>query len=255
MSDKNELDLDFELRHWNPKARPYQKVLCAAVVGYSRFVMTKLNRLEFIERQNWEYAFQNSNRGILSFSNHVSLFDDPLLVSNLGRVKFSDVRWIGADHKNFYGSAFKGFISAAGKCVPIVRGAGLDQPGLTFLAERLKAGDWVHIFPEGGRTRDEHARMKTPFKLGIGQLITVAKPMLAPFYHYGMHDVLPIGTTVPKRGRQVRVLFDEPIAVDDAWLEEHDIDPHSATTDDFQTLAQWSFERLRRLELIMHPDP
>ncbi|MEE2755601.1 MAG: lysophospholipid acyltransferase family protein [Myxococcota bacterium] len=255
MSDKDALDLDFELRHWNPKARPYQKILCAAVVGYSRFVMTKLNHLEFIERQNWDSAFQTTKRGILSFSNHVSLFDDPLLVSNLGRVKFSDVRWIGADHKNFYGSALKGFISAAGKCVPIVRGAGLDQPGLTFLSERLKLGDWVHIFPEGGRTRDEHARMKTPFKLGIGQLILDAKPMLAPFYHYGMHELLPIGTTVPKRGQQVRVLFGEPIAVDEAWLGKLDVNAESPTVRDFQTVAQWSFECLRRLELIMHPDP
>jgi len=255
LSDKNEMDLDFELRHWNPKARPYQKVLCAAVVGYSRFVMTKLNRLEFIGRHNWDHAFQTSTRGILSFSNHVSLFDDPLLVSNLGRVKFSDVRWIGADHRNFYGSAFKGFISAAGKCVPIVRGAGLDQPGLAFLAERLKAGDWVHIFPEGGRTRDEHARLKTPFKLGIGQLIAEAKPVLAPFYHYGMQDVLPIGTTIPKRGRHVRVLFDEPLAVDNAWLHARGVGSDSATSDDFRKLAQWTFERLRKLELEMHPNP
>ena len=217
--------------------------------------MTKMNRLDFLGRENWEQAFHHSQRGILSFSNHVSLFDDPLLVSNLGRVKFAQVRWIGADHKNFYGSALKGFISAAGKCVPIVRGAGLNQPGLTFLADRLKAGEWVHIFPEGGRTRDERAKMRRQFKLGIGQLISDARPILAPFYHYGMQDILPIGKTLPSRGKTVKVLFDEPVIVDDDWLNRLGISDTTPAIEAYQRLANWSYERLRRLEFKLHPNP
>ena len=124
------------------------------VVNLSRFVMQGMNTVVFEGQERWEAVFEHEGRGVLSFSNHVSLFDDPLLISNLGRTRFDDVRWIGSDHINFFGTALKGLIYSAGKCVPIVRGGGLDQPGFSFLSERLKAGDWVHIFPEGGRTRE-----------------------------------------------------------------------------------------------------
>ena len=253
MGTQSTPDFGFELRHWNPQPRLYQKILCATVVGYSRFVMRTLNSVEFREREHWDKAFEFAGRGVLSFSNHVSLFDDPLLVSNLGRVKFDDVRWIGADHKNFYGSALKGFISAAGKCVPIMRGAGLDQPGLAFLTECLRNGHWVHIFPEGGRTRDPDARMRTPFKQGIGKLIAEARPILAPFYHYGMHRVLPIGKTMPSRGQSVQVLFGQHTEPTDEWLET--VCLNADPSQSFQTLADWAYNELRTLEVRLHPEP
>ena len=112
--------------------------------------MRRMNDLEFDGAERWEGLFRDRQRGLLSFSNHVSLFDDPLLIANLGTTRYGDVRWIPADHLNFFGNAMKGLVFSAGKCVPIIRGGGLEQQGMTFLSERLKAGDWVHIFPEGG---------------------------------------------------------------------------------------------------------
>ena len=241
------------LAHWNPSPGRLQKLLCAGVVGLSRFIMQGMNSVNFDGTERWDACFRQTKRGVLSFSNHVSLFDDPLLVSNLGRVRFDDVRWIGADHKNFYGTAVKGFISSAGKCVPLVRGGGLDQLGLTFLVERLKAGDWVHIFPEGGRTRDEKARMRSPFKLGIGQLIAEAKPLAMPFYHYGMHTVLPIGRRLPSARKQVRVLFGDSVVIDESWLQSLQSKRQGVPL--YRAIADWSESVLRQLQARLHPTP
>ena len=241
-----------ELKHWNPRVGLVQRAVCGAVVQFSRFVMRRLNSVNFIGTERWEDAFSHGGRGILSFSNHVSLFDDPLLVSNLGRTRFDDVRWIGADHQNFYGSALKGFISAAGKCVPIVRGAGLDQPGLSFLCERLKEGEWVHIFPEGGRTRDPDARMRLPFKTGIGQLMVEARPVVMPFYHYGMHRILPIGRTVPKTGHAVTVRFGQATSIDEPWLAQYTSVADSTTGKLYRALTDWSQGELLTLEAETH---
>ena len=123
--------------------------------------MSKLNTIEYVDADEWNHVTKDRAHGLLSFSNHVSLFDDPLLISNLGTTAYQDVRWIAADHKNFFSTKLKGFIFSAGKCVPIVRGGGLKQPGFDFLVDRLKQKDWVHIFPEGGRTREAKGKLKT----------------------------------------------------------------------------------------------
>src|SRR3989304_994874 len=107
-----------------------------------------------------------------------------------------------------------------GKGVPIVRGAGIEQPGFHFLRDRLAEGEWVQIFPEGGRTRDPQALMAESFKSGIGRLMAEARPVILPFYHYGMHEVLPVGAKLPRRGRTVRLVFGEPVDCDDAYLRQ-----------------------------------
>lgn len=38
--------------------------------------------------------------------------------------------------------------------LPVERGRGMDQPGMRAAEQRLAAGDWVHIFPEGTRSPD-----------------------------------------------------------------------------------------------------
>jgi monolysocardiolipin acyltransferase len=182
-------------------------------------------------------------RGLLTFSNHVSLFDDPLLPCNFGLPRYSDVRWVGADAINFFGSAPKAWLFTAGKAVPLVRGAGLDQPGFHFLRDRLRDGAWVHMFPEGGRTRDPEARMRPLLRPGIGHLMAEARPIALPFYHYGMHRVLPVGARLPRRGNTVRVVFGHPIDCEQEVAKER-------TTRTLTTLAH---EALTQLEAAVHP--
>ena len=242
------------LQHWHPQVGLGQRMICRSVVHLSRFVMQQLNRVEFVGTERWNPLFEQSARGILSFSNHVSLFDDPLLIANLGRVAFDDVRWIGADHKNFSFS----FERVHLRCWKVCR---LSEVPIGTTRSRLSGrtpqeGEWVHIFPEGGRTRDPAARMRTPFKLGIGQLLSEAKPIAMPFYHYGMHNVLPIGKTVPGRGHSVTVRFGHPTVVTEDWLDELGrTQPGDAKLAHYRRLADWSEAQLTKLEQLTHPTP
>jgi len=77
---------------------------------------------------------------------------------------YDEVRWGAADALNFFGDALRGVLFSAGRCVPVVRGWGESQPGVVFLRDRLRDGDWVHLFPEGGRTREAGVRLRRPSK-------------------------------------------------------------------------------------------
>ena len=214
--------------------------------------MRGFNSVNFVNPEEWNRLTKARDKGLLSFSNHVSYFDDPLLISNLGTTAYNDVRWIAADHKNFFGTALKGFIFSAGKCVPIVRGGGLEQPGFDFLLERLANKDWVHIFPEGGRTREDAGKLKTPFKLGIGRLLAEAQPIAIPFYHYGMHKILPVGSAFPKVGQSVKVKFAASTNIDEAWLSTRYAKTEG--TDLWKALRDWSYEELAGLERSTRPE-
>jgi monolysocardiolipin acyltransferase len=223
---------------WQPGERWYHPAMAAFVIRASRFVMTRWNRLEIEGVERFNVVMQRGGRGLLTFSNHVSLFDDPLLVCTFGLPRYRDVRWVAADAINFFGSGPKSWLFTAGKAVPIVRGAGLKQPGFHFLADRLREGAWVHVFPEGGRTRDPAALMQTSFKPGMGSLIAETNPIALPFYHYGMHEVLPVGARTPRRGKTVRVLVGEAMEFEDAAPEE---------------ITASCYEALSALETQVHP--
>jgi hypothetical protein len=78
------------------------------------------------------------------------------------------------------------------------------QQGLAAAEARLAAGDWVHIFPEGTRSRD--GRMG-PVRKGVGRLVAScadAAPLIVPFVHSGMQEVLPKGSLLPKANKEVR---------------------------------------------------
>ena len=37
--------------------------------------------------------------------------------------------------------------------LPVQRGGGMRQPGMQAAEQRLRDGEWVHIFPEGTRSQ------------------------------------------------------------------------------------------------------
>ena len=239
---------------WNPARRWYHPWLAAIVAGVSRFIMRRMNTLTMEGRERFEALADRNGRGLLTFSNHVSLFDDPLLTANFTTSSYDNLRWVASDALNFFGSGWKAWIFTAGKCVPIVRGAGVDQDGFSFLRDHLAEGAWVHIFPEGGRTRDPHALMRTPFKLGIGRLIDEARPIALPFYHHGMQGVLPVGSNRPRTGQHVQLLFGEATSCDEAFLTS--VDANLGAQNErarWEALAQWAYGELRALELRVHP--
>jgi 1-acyl-sn-glycerol-3-phosphate acyltransferase len=98
-----------------------------------------------------------------------------------------------------------------GRCVPIVRGGGVYQPGLDFCRERLHENAWVHVFPEG-KVNEEKTEIR--LKWGVGRLLAEAEcsPTLLPLWHIGMDDVLPNQRPyIPQIGKKVTILFGEPI--------------------------------------------
>ncbi len=220
------------VERFDPSASIAREWASVAVAAASRTLMTRLNTVHVHHRHRFEQArqAQDLGRGLLTFSNHVGLFDDPWLLSCFCGPEWGRLRWIAADALNFYGSPLRARISGAGKAVPIARGAGLNQPGMHFLAGRLQAGEWVHIFPEGGRSRDPNEGLRLPLKPGIAHLIQQSSPMVLGFTHRGMAAVNPIGRLLPGLGHTVHLDFgrvhdsadglaDAPVPTIMSWVE------------------------------------
>jgi len=200
------------LARWRPaKNNPVNRMMAFLCVNLSKFVLTKMNSLEIQRVEMFEALKERGGRGLLTFSNHTGIFDDPLLPANFPLGNYDEIRWVATDALNFFSTRPTAFVFSSGKGVPVVRGAGLKQPGLDFLRDRLREGRWVHIFPEGGRTRREDGLLSKDFKPGIGRLIAETNPIGLPFYHFGMHQVLPIGAKVPRWGKHVRLMFGDAI--------------------------------------------
>ncbi len=105
----------------------------------------------------------------------------------------------------------------SGKTLAIDRGEGLAQPIMLTTAALLRRGDWVHVFPEG---RVNYTGTLGPLRWGVGKLLcdTVANgqpaPLVLPWYHSGMGDVMPKGSRVPRVGHTVTVTVGEPLHLD-----------------------------------------
>ena len=238
------------LARWKPPHDTlYNRGLTAIGVGVSRLIMRGMNSLTIEGGHRFDALLSRGDRGLLTFSNHVSLFDDPFLVSNLRLPGYTEIRWVGADAINFFGSRPMAHVFSRGKCVPIVRGAGLEQPGLDFLRERLLEGGWVHMFPEGGRTREPNGMLGHSPKAGIGRLMAEAHPIALPFYHYGMQDVLPVGAKMPRWRKKVRMVWGEPMDCD---LLANELGGTSGPRL-WDALTERTYSVLREMEVAIHP--
>lgn len=89
------------------------------------------------------------------------------------------------------------------------------RPLLQVTARQLAAGDWVHLFPEG---RIHFDGRLGPLRWGVGKLVCDAKahsggadPIILPFYHTGMGDVVPMLAKVPRVGKRIHVEMGQPL--------------------------------------------
>ncbi len=239
---------------WHPADTRLNRAVAWLAIRCSQLVMQRMNRLTLDGLERLRALENRGDRGLLTFSNHVSVLDDPLLIANMGlaELPYHRKRWVSADAVKLFSSPLNALIFSAGKCVPTVRGGGLDQPALHFLSDRLRHGDWVHIFPEGGANSDPQARLRHPFKAGIGRLIDQARPLALPFYHRGMQHVAP-PRKLPRRGHRVSVLFGEPVDCDDAFLARFDAAGDAGRRDTrrrevWRALSEWAYGVLKELE-------
>jgi 1-acyl-sn-glycerol-3-phosphate acyltransferase len=239
---------------WKPGYRWYYPALAWLVISTSRFITSRMNTLEVDGANILEAALMRGDRGLLTISNHVSLFDDPILVANFVNGPYREIRWVGADAFNFFGTAPKSWLFTAGRSVPIVRGGGIDQPGMRYLRDRLAEGAWVHMFPEGGRTRDRQATMQQ-FHPGVGWLVAESRPIVLPFYHHGMHRVLPVGAIRPRGGNKLRVKFGTAIDCGPDWLSSvsRNEEPTGSGPPLWAAIARGLWRETKKLEDAVNP--
>lgn len=223
------------LARWRPNRSIRRRMLAPVVVAICKLLIEHLNHLETLDLERFERA-RSQGRGLLTFSNHVSLFDDPWLVATFSGSDYDRIRWCATDALNFFSNSLSARFFSAGKGVPIVRGAGVDQIGMQFLEERLHEGEWVHIFPEGGRSRDPR-HLRTPLKGGFAHLVRATRPLVLPFHHTGMEGVLPIGAVRPRFGNSIRLQFGECFDTAEGLA---DADPEEIT--------KWAEQRLLEME-------
>ncbi|KAJ9523269.1 hypothetical protein QJQ45_024065, partial [Haematococcus lacustris] len=198
------------------------------VAGFSKLMLTVLNTLTVKNHQAWLDAIYHrpQGQGLITIANHTSMFDDPGVISAITPWSFfwtepwhQGNRWtMCAKEVCFKNELFRQFFSN-GKTLPIVRGQGVNQAVMSVVAREAGAGGWVHVFPEG---RIHFSGQLGPFKWGPGKLVCDARraaggrdPVVLPFFHSGMGDVLPLKASFFRVGHRIHVTVGQPLDLAD----------------------------------------
>lgn len=233
--------------------------------------------------------------GLLTVSNHISTIDDPALLSAIVPQSSllrgaSHFRWAVCAHDVcFKPGSWLNIFAAASQTLPIVRGAGVWQPQVDAIIDKLRAGRWVHYFPEGKIRQDGAVHL---FRRGVGRIVAealqppppaaaepvaeaAARPSAAtgivpvsssperlvvlPFYHEGNETIQPTSPTStavfskrPGTGVDVHVIFGAPLDLTRyaSMLRE----PAHARAPErlFELVAKELEEEARRLKRELH---
>ncbi|CAH8361600.1 unnamed protein product [Eruca vesicaria subsp. sativa] len=202
--------------------RMLQAVAVPLIGNACHVFMNGLNRVQVYGLEKLHDALLNrpKNKPLVTVSNHVASLDDPFVIASLLPPKLlldaRNLRWtLCATDRCFKNPVTSAFFRSV-KVLPVSRGEGIYQQGMDIAISKLNNGGWVHIFPEGTRSRDGGKTMGSA-KRGIGRLILDADtlPMVVPFVHTGMQDIMPIGASVPRIGKTVTVIIGDPIPFND----------------------------------------
>ncbi|KAL0006022.1 hypothetical protein SO802_013583 [Lithocarpus litseifolius] len=213
---------DFNAEEESVVLRMVQAVALPVLGNVCHVFMNGLNRVQVygLEKLHDAVLHRPKDKPLVSVSNHVASLDDPLVIASLlpPRVLLDaqSLRWtLCASDRCFSNPVFSTFFRSV-KVLPLARGEGLYQKGMDMAIAKLNRGGWVHIFPEGGRSRDGGKTMGAS-KRGVGRLVLDADntPMVLPFVHTGMQEIMPIGASIPRIRKTVTVLIGDPIRFDD----------------------------------------
>jgi 1-acyl-sn-glycerol-3-phosphate acyltransferase len=144
---------------------------------------------------------------VLLASNHVSYFD-PIAIANVGHLAGRRVRFL-AKSELFQKPSMAAALRMMGQ-IPIVRGTG-DTGALDRATAALRAGECVHVFPEG-TIADDFEPMAG--KTGVARLAKAAGVDVLPVGLWGTHRVMPPGEQKPERFRTpITVVVGRPVPV------------------------------------------
>lgn len=202
--------------------RMLQAVAVPVLGNVCHVFMHGLNRVQIYGAEKLHQVLENrmENKPLITVSNHVAAMDDPLVIAALLPpsviLDAQNLRWtLCATDRCFRNPVTSAFFKHV-KVLPVSRGDGIYQKGMDMAISKLNRGGWVHIFPEGSRSRDGGKTMGS-IKRGIGRLVLDADnlPIVIPFVHTGMQDIMPVGAKLPRIGKTVTVLVGDPIEFDD----------------------------------------
>lgn len=218
---------DFDLINESTIVR-FLQTLAVPIIGNACHVfMHGLNHIQIygVEKLHCALLDRPQGKPLLTVSNHVASVDDPLVIASLlppsAMLDASNIRWtLCATDRCFKNAALSAFFRCV-KVLPVSRGDGIYQKGMDMALSKLNNGGWVHIFPEGSRSRDGGKTMGTA-KRGVGRLIMDADkiPIVIPFVHSGMQEIMPIGSKFPKVGKKVTVVVGDPIPLEDLIVDD-----------------------------------
>jgi len=190
----------------------------------------------------------------LQVSNHVAAMDDPFVIASLlppsVMLEAQKLRWtLCATDRCFTNPILSTFFRSV-KVLPVSRGDGIYQKGMDMALSKLNSGGWVHIFPEGSRSRDG-GKTIAPAKRGVGRLVMDADslPVVIPFVHTGMQDIMPVGKRIPRAGKQVIVVVGDPINFDDLMIDNSDDTQHISRGILYDKATQRIGQRLQELKV------
>ncbi|KAI9186508.1 hypothetical protein LWI28_017987 [Acer negundo] len=235
--------------------RMLQAVAVPVLGNVCHVFMNGLNRVQVYGVEKLHEALLNrpKNKPLITVSNHVASVDDPFVIASLlpPRVLLDaqNLRWtLCASDRCFKNPVTSAFFRSV-KVLPVSRGEGIYQKGMDIALSKLNTGGWVHIFPEGSRSRDGGKTMGSS-KRGVGRLVLDADnvPMVVPFVHSGMQEIMPVGASFPRIGKTVTVVIGDPIEFDDLVNEEQN-NKHVSRGKLYDAVASRIGHRLQQLKV------
>lgn len=213
-------------------------------VGFFVVLFFLLNRTTVIGRDRVPH-----DRNTLLLSNHQSMIDSFLV--GIGAyfpwswIKPRLIPWNPAAEENFYDGPVLAWFSDQWKCIPVREGR-RDLKALYRMMEALGEGTMT-LFPEGTRTRDGSIG---PGRPGAGLVILGNHPTVIPVTIDGMDEVLPVGETIPRIGKEIFVYYGDPIDYSDFLGRPRSKDTAQELVDRVMRVLRRQQEALRRLRAL-----
>ena len=182
----------------------------ARIVSFARWLVKTVYR---VERRGWDGV--PAQGGAVLVSNHVSYIDGLVIATSCDR----PVRFV-MDHRIF-ASRLGGFLFRHARAIPIApakENAELKERAFAEIANALRHGELVCIFPEGRLSRTGELQ---PFQSGIERIVAETPVPVVPIALGGLWGSVfsrakrsAAGSWMQHVRRRVRAICGEPLAPD-----------------------------------------